>query len=317
MHDTRSKRVEFAAKIGILVNIVLAIVKGVTGVMANSKALIADAVNSASDVVGSMIVLIGIRASKLPPDDDHPYGHGKAEMIAAIIVSVIICIIGIQMGISSLKTIWDGVTTPPKSYAMIVLIGTIIIKEILFQYKFRLGKKLGSHALIVNAWDHRSDVYASIAALIGVAGAIMGAYLNLPLAYYLDPIAGIVVSLIVVKMGYRLASEAVHNTMDHVLHKEDTEHFIKVVQQITGVLAVDELRAREHGYYIIIDLKISVNPRISVREGHDIARNVKQTLLRTYLQVTDVFVHVNPYDPAYLATSSKQGDSDDIPTIVH
>lgn len=317
MQDARTQKAEFAAKLGIVVNLVLAVVKGITGVLSNSKALIADAVNSASDVVGSMVVLIGIRASKLPPDEDHPYGHGKAEMIAAIIVSVIICIIGIQMGMSAIKTIWNGVAAPPKSFALFVLVGTIIIKEILFQYKHRLGKKIGSHALVVNAWDHRSDVYASFAALIGVSGAILGSYLNWPFAYYLDPIAGIVVSIIVLKMGYRLAAEAIHNTMDHVLHKEQTEELVQLVKQVPGVLAVDELRAREHGYYIIIDLKISVNPKISVLEGHDIARNVKQFLLRKFLHVTDVFVHVNPYDPKFNAKTNPNGDRTDYPTIVH
>ncbi len=317
MIENRSQKAEFAAWLGIMVNIVLAILKGITGVMANSKALIADAVNSASDVAGSLAVLIGIRAAKLPPDEDHPYGHGKAEMIASIVVSVIVCIIGVQMGIAAVKTLWIGVEAPPKNYAIIVIIFSIVVKEILFRYNLRLGKLLSSHALVANAWEHRSDVYASLAVLIGVVGAIIGNSIGWPWAYYLDPIAGLFVSFIVLLMGYRLAMEAIHNTMDHVLHNEDSADFITTVQQVTGVMTIDNLRAREHGYYVIIDLKISVNPRISVFEGHHIAKLVKLQLKKRFPYVLDVFIHVNPYDPGFADKNQANRESELYPTIIH
>jgi cation diffusion facilitator family transporter len=315
--DERFQKAEFAAWVGIAGNIALAVLKGVIGIKANSKALIADAIHSASDVAGSVAVLIGLRAAKLPPDEDHPYGHGKAESIASIIISVLLLIVGIEIGISAIKTLWHGVDSPPKSYALIAIGISIVVKEILFRYKYQLGKKLGSKALITNAWEHRSDVYSSIAALLGVLGALLGTYMNQPFFYYLDPAAGLFVSLLVLRMGYRLVMESIHNTYDHVLHHEDAAELISTVQRVKGVITVDNLRAREHGHYVIVDIKISVNPKISVLEGHDIARTAKQQLMKRFIHVSDVFVHVNPYDPGYPYKNNMDAEQDDYPTLVH
>lgn len=316
MKDDRFRKAERGAWVGIGGNIALALLKGAVGYMSGSKALIADALHSASDVFGSLAVLVGLRASKRPPDEDHPYGHGKAEPIAAIVVSVLLLVVGIEIGISSVKAIYNGVDAPPGKIALIAIVISIIVKEAMFRYKYKLGKKLSSQALIANAWEHRSDVYSSIAALIGVGGAIVGHYLGNNGFYYLDPLAGLFVSLLVLRMGYRMVMESIHNTMDHVLHKEDASELLATVQRIKGVIAVDELRAREHGHYVIADIKISVNPRISVQEGHDIAKLVKQTLMKRFTHVSDVFVHVNPYDPGY---PYKNGDPEqpDIPTLLH
>jgi cation diffusion facilitator family transporter len=315
--DERFKKAAFAAWVGIACNIALATLKGVIGIKANSKALIADAIHSASDVAGSVAVLIGLRAANLPPDEDHPYGHGKAQSIACITVSVLLLIVGVEIGISAIKTLWHGVESPPKSYALIAIGISIIVKEILFRYKYLLGKKLDSQALIANAWEHRSDVYSSIAALIGVLGALLGTYLNQPFFYYLDPAAGLLVSLLVLRMGYRLVLESIHNTMDHVLHQEDAAQLISMVQHVKGVITVDDLRTREHGHYVIVDIKVSVNPKISVLEGHDIARSVKQQLMKKFIHISDVFVHINPYDPGYPYKNNMDSEQDDYPTLVH
>lgn len=314
MTDSRFKQGEFAAWLGIIVNILLAAVKVVIGYISGSKALIADAAHSASDVAGSFAVLVGLKAAKLPPDDDHPYGHGKAEPIAAIIVSILLIIVGVEIGIKSIQSITKGVNEAPASIALAALLLSIVVKEAMFQYKFRLGKKLASQALIANAWEHRSDVYSSIAALIGVGAAVLGGYFSLPILYYFDPIAGALVSLMVIHMGYKLVMESIHNTMDHVLHEEDTRELYKVVESVPGVINVDELRAREHGHYVIIDVKIGVNPKITVAEGHDIGKEAKNRLIRQFRHVTDVLIHVNPYDPGF---PYKQNKDDDFPSIVH
>lgn len=317
MTDDRFRKAEFAAWIGIVGNLGLAMLKGVIGWLAGSKALLADALHSASDVAGSFAVLVGLRAAKLPPDEDHPYGHGKAEPIAAIIVSVLLIVVGVQIGISSLKSIVGGVTAAPGKLALVALIISIVVKEAMFQYKYRLGKQLGSQALISNAWEHRSDVYSSIAALAGVGGALLGQLLGLPWLYYLDPMAGLVVSALVLKMGYKLIMESIHTTMDHVLHQEDSQELKESVQRVKGVITVDELRAREHGHYVIVDVKISVNPRITVLEGHDIAKSVKSLLMKRFVHVSDVFVHVNPYDPGYPYKNNVDPEQDDFPTLLH
>lgn len=293
-HEKRFKQAEFAAWVGIVANLILAILKVVIGMIGNSRALVADAVHSASDVVGSTAVLIGLKAAKLPPDRDHPYGHGKAESIAAIIVAVILMVVGIQIGYGSFMALFEPAVSP-SMIAVYVAIFSIISKEIMFQWKYRLGKRLRSDALITNAWEHRSDVFSSIAALIGIGGAVLGGYLQVPWMVYLDPVAGIVVSLLVVRMAWRLGKESIHNAIDHVLHDEDAQELYETAGSIEGVIKIDELLAREHGHYVIVDIKIAVDPTISVEEAHSIGKNVKQSLMDQHNYVHDVLVHMNPY----------------------
>jgi cation diffusion facilitator family transporter len=292
----RFKQAEFAAWVGILGNVALAVLKVIVGMVGNSRALVADAVHSASDVVGSLAVLIGLRAAKLPPDEDHPYGHGKAESIAAIIVSVILFMVGVQIAYSSFEAFFEPISSP-SIIAVYAAFFSIVVKEIMFQYKYRLGKKLKSDALIINAWEHRSDVYSSIAAVIGIGGAVLGNYIGIPWMVYLDPGAGVLVSLLVMRMAWKLGKESIHNTLDHVLHEEDALELRKTAEEVEGVIQVDELHAREHGHYVIVDIKIAVNPNLTVEEGHAIGKRVKETLIQKHEHVHNVLIHVNPYDP--------------------
>lgn len=291
--EIRYKKVQFGAWVGIIGNIVLAIIKGAVGVMANSRALVADAFHSASDVVGSVAVLIGVRAAQLPPDDDHPYGHGKAETVAAIIVAVLLLVVGLEIAIDAIKAFNEPIVVPGM-LAIYAVIFSIIVKEIMFRYKYNLGKKYNSDALITDAWHHRSDVFSSFAALLGIGGAIIGGYLGIPWLVYADPVAGIFVAILIVKMAWKLGSQSIHNTLDHVLHEEDTVEMKEMAATVPGVLNVDELLAREHGHYVIVDIKIAVNPEISVREGHAVGKAVKAKLLEEK-RVQDVLVHINPY----------------------
>ncbi|GIN20120.1 MAG TPA: cation transporter [Bacillus bacterium] len=302
----RFKQAETAAWVGIIVNILLTIIKGVFGIKANSKALIADAVHSASDIAGSLAVYVGLRAAKQPPDEEHPYGHGKAESVAAIIVSVILFIVGVQIGKSSFESFFKPLEAPGSS-AIYAVLFSIIVKEALFRYKYRLGKKLNSEALVVNAYEHRSDVYSSIAALIGIGASIIGNKLNVEWLVFGDPVAGLVVSVMVMRMAWKLGAESIYNTLDHVLDDEKTTVYKKIVLSVPDVKRVDELHARQHGYYVIIDLKIAVNPEITVAEGHQVGKNVKKKLL-SQPDVHNVLVHINPY---YSEPDPIKNDSND------
>jgi cation diffusion facilitator family transporter len=292
--DDRFKKAEFAALVGVVGNVILAGIKWWAGVAGNSKALIADAVHSASDVAGSFAVYIGLRAAKQPPDEDHPYGHGKAESIAAIIVAVLLFLVGIEIGKSSIESFFHPIS-PPTAIAIYAVIFGIVVKEAMFQYKYRLGKKLKSDALIVNAYEHRSDVYSSVAALIGIGAAMLGGVFGIEWLEYGDPVAGVFVSLLVLRMAWKLGAESIHNTLDHVLHDEDTQELRQAVSEVEGVMAINELHAREHGHYLIVDLKVSVDPHITVEEGHRIGKNAKEKLLENP-DVQDVFIHINPYN---------------------
>ncbi|WP_406565551.1 cation diffusion facilitator family transporter [Cytobacillus luteolus] len=279
--------------VGVVGNLGLAILKYVIGVISGSRALVADAAHSATDVAGSLAVFIGLRAAKQPPDEDHPYGHGKAESIAAIIVSVLLFLVGIEIGKSSFEAFFEPIEAP-KTIAIYALIISIIAKEAMFRYKYKLGKRIKSDAIIVNAYDHRSDVYSSIAALIGVGAAILGEKMGIPWLEYGDPVAGLFVSILILKTAWKLGKESIHNTLDHVLHEEDTVEMRNVVLTVPGVKKIGSLHAREHGHYVIVDIKVSVDPHITVEEGHKIGKTVKQKLIEVS-NVQDVFVHINPY----------------------
>ncbi|HLS60824.1 MAG TPA: cation diffusion facilitator family transporter [Virgibacillus sp.] len=291
-----TKSIIVATWVGIIVNILLTIIKTVGGIVSGSRALIADALHSASDIVGSIVILFAVKISVKPPDEEHPYGHGKAENIASIIIAFLLIAVGIEISISSVNVFFGEKPVAPGMLALIVIILSILIKEALFHYKYRLGKKYQSTALISEAWHHRSDSLSSIAALIGIGAAILGERYDIPLLVYGDAVAGIAVSLIVIKVGYDLAKDASNVMMEKVLDKEKVQPYKDTVKNIAGVLLIDQMYARTHGRYVIIDIKISVNPKITVREGHDIAAMVKEALLNNHKDIEDVLVHINPFD---------------------
>lgn len=293
---TNTRQIIIATWIGIIVNTLLTIMKGIGGVLSGSRALLADALHSASDIAGSIVVLFGVKIANKPPDEEHPYGHGKAENVASIIVALLLIAVGIEISISSIKVFFGEIPVAPGKLALIIIIISILIKEALFHYKYYLGKKYHSTALISEAWHHRSDSLSSFAALLGIGAAIVGEYFGLAFLVYGDAVAGIVVSIIVIKVGYDLAKESSLVMMEKVLDKEETQTYKQTVDAIESVMRIDQMHVRTHGSYVIIDIKISVDPNITVKSGHDIARNVKKTLLGEHSDIEDVLVHVNPYD---------------------
>lgn len=295
MRENRTTPVFTATWIGIIANTFLTILKGIGGFISGSRALLADALHSASDIAGSIVVLFGIKIAHKPPDKEHPYGHGKAENIASIIVAFLLIIVGIQISVSSIKVFWGEIPAAPGTVALIIIIISIVLKEILFYYKYYLGKKYRSSALTAEAWHHRSDSLSSLAALIGIGGALLGDHFDIDFLLYADAAAGIVVSLIVIKVGYNLAKESSLVVMEKVLDKDEIKLYNDTVAGISGVLRIDQMLARTHGAYVVIDIKISVDPKITVREGHDIAVEVKDRLIDQYKEVEDVLVHINPY----------------------
>lgn len=286
----------FATTLGIVVNIFLTIIKLIGGFFGNSRALIADAVHSASDVVSSFAVLVGVRAAGKPPDDDHPYGHGKYESVAALIVAIFLIVIGLEILMNSVQLVFQGEPPEfPKIIALYIIIISILIKEAMYHYKIRLGRKIKSDALIADAWHHRSDSISSIVALIGVGLAIIGGRFGIPYLHYFDVVAGAIIAGIIIYVGYKLARDAVMMSAELVLDKEESLKFHDTVEAIDGVLQIDSLFARTHGSYVVIDMKIGVRKDLTVEEGHDIAERVRSVLIAEYEEVNEVFVHVNPY----------------------
>lgn len=282
--------------VGIIVNLFLAIIKGIGGVMYGSRALLADALHSASDIVSSVVILFAVKIAHKPPDKEHPYGHGKAENVATIIVALLLIAVGFEISLSSIKVFFGEIPPAPGSAALVIVAISIIAKEALFHFKFRMGKKYNSTALISDAWHHRSDSLSSIAVFFGIGMAKAGEYFSIPFLIYGDAIAGIIVSLIVIKVGYDLAKESSNIMMEKVLPTKDIGHFYETVKNVDGVLRIDQMHARTHGSYVIIDIKCSVDPHITVRAGHSIAKNVRDALIDNHSDIEDVLVHINPFE---------------------
>lgn len=291
------KTIVTATWIGIIANIFLTLIKAVGGLLSGSKALLADALHSASDIVGSIVVLFAVKIAHKPPDEEHPYGHGKAENIASIIVAILLIFVGVEISFYSIKIFFGDVPEPPTTLALWIISFSIVIKEGLFQYKYHLGKKYHSTVLISEAWHHRSDSLSSIAALVGVAASMLSTQLGLHFLIYGDAISGIVVSFIVIRVGYSLAKDSSGVILEKVLNKEDDEviAYEKTACSIPGVKRIDTLFARTHGSYVVIDIKLSIERHLTIEEGHTIGKHVKETLIEDYSEVENVFVHLNPY----------------------
>ncbi|WDL96190.1 cation diffusion facilitator family transporter [Alicyclobacillus sp. ALC3] len=294
--STSSQRqAQTAAWVSAAVNVLLMLGKGVIGITAGSEALFADAVHSAADVVGSLAVIVGLRIARKPPDEDHPYGHGKAELITTALVALLLIGAGVEVAYTSLHALF----LPARAPALIAAIAaflSIFIKEVMFQYTYRLGRRMNSASLVASAYDHRSDVFSSIAALIGILLSDLGSAVHVQWLKHMDAVAGALVALLVLRIGYGLLRDSSQTLMDRTAPDKDLAGYALCVSQTSGVMRLDDLRVRDHGQYVILDVEVSVDAAISVAEGHSIASQVKTNLQAQFSRVADALVHVNPYE---------------------
>lgn len=276
-----------ASWIGILGNIILTSIKAIIGIIAGSTAMVADAIHSGSDIIATAIVLHGIKISHAPADEEHHYGHIKAESIVAKIIAIILILTAFGIGLSAYRSLKDPSLKPPGSLAIWAALLSIVAKEWMYRYTVRIGKKIGSQALVADAWHHRTDAFSSVAALIGITGATLG----FPL---LDPLSGIVVAIMIGKTALSIYWDAVNALMDPAPSKEVMDEIKRITLAVEGIKSIHEIRARQHGNQIFVDIKIGVDPFITVEEGHDLASNAKESLLHKVENVKDVLIHVNP-----------------------
>ncbi len=290
----RYQRGKKAIVYNLFLNLALALFKGVIGYMSRSQAMMADAFHSGGDMMVNVIVLLGLKESHRPADDCHPYGHGKAETLAQNIVGLLIMATGFYLIISSLVCLWAGMEQAPGSLALVAALVSIVIKEVLFRYMLALGQKLNSRALIANAWDHRSDVLSSLAALLGIGGARLGAYLGYPVLYHLDPLAGAVVAVLIIRMGLEIMKESGRELMDGTCPPETLEDICAIALKVPRVREIHRVRARSSGPCLLIDLEIGVDRELSVQEGHNVSHEVEEQLLRSREDIHLINVHVAP-----------------------
>jgi cation diffusion facilitator family transporter len=275
--------------IGTASNLILSIIKFAGGIIGHSAAMVADATHSVSDLLTDMIVLIMFKVGQKPKDEDHPYGHGKAETLGTTVVGFIIISVGIGLAYEAWEMIQSGISRIPEPLAAGTALISIFIKEWLFRYTRSVGEKSNNSLLLANAWHHRSDAISSIAALVGIIGAMLG----FPA---LDPIAATMVAFMIMKVGYELTLGGFRDLMDTALDEKDTQSIQVAIDDVSGVLKSHDLRTRKIGGEILMDVHIQVDSDLTVTEGHEVAERVRRKLIKNYPNTQDVLVHVDGYD---------------------
>ena len=275
--------------LGIVANLFLAATKMAAGVFGHSHALIADAVESLADIFSSVVVWRGFVVAATPADDDHPYGHGKAEPLAAAIVSSMLLLAAAGIALTSIEEIFaphEG----PAGFTLVVLLGVVVVKEGLFRFVLREGASMDSQAMRTDAWHHRSDAITSLAAGVGITIALVGGK-DYAAA---DDVAAVVAAGIIGWNGWRLLRPALDELMDTSPNPAVTAEIRKLAAEVPGVAGVEKCLVRKMGFAYYVDMHVEVDPLITVRDGHAIAHQVKDVIRGRLPLVADVLVHVEP-----------------------
>jgi len=275
--------------VGVAVNVVLIVFKLWAGLASRSQALIADGIHSISDLFGDFVVLLGLRWGRKHEDEDHQFGHARIETISSMIVGLLLILVGLGLVYNALNVVYSQESSIPSLFAVYAAIISIVLKEALYWYTLAVGQRLRSPALIGNAWHHRTDAFSSVAVLIGVGAT----YVN-PSWYLADAYAAMLVTIFILKVGIKLVWEAFKELSDTAPDKGILTQMLTKAQEVEGVQQVHDLRARHSGPQIFAEVHIVVDPNLTVREGHDIARAVKYRLLDEFSDITRVIIHVDP-----------------------
>ncbi|HEY8403804.1 MAG TPA: cation diffusion facilitator family transporter [Flavobacteriales bacterium] len=270
-------------------NLGLAVVKATAGFFGNSYALIADAIESTGDVLSSILVLVGLRYSQRPADENHPYGHGRIEPLMTFIVVAFLGASALFIGHQSIQNI----LTPhegPKPYTLIVLAGVILIKEVFYRFVSRVGKETNSTSVQADAWHHRSDAITSLAAFIGISMAIwLGEGYEAA-----DDWAALLACIIILYNSYLIFRPALSEIMDEDVYTEIVKDIRTIATTVPGVIDTEKCYVRKLGLKYHVDLHLTVDGNITVKEGHDIAHRLKDTLIEHIPEIADVLIHVEP-----------------------
>jgi cation diffusion facilitator family transporter len=273
----------------IAINLTLALVKISTGVLGNSYALIADGIESTTDIFSSLIVMGGLRISIRPPDEDHPYGHGKAESLAGLIVALFLLGAATLIAYQSIQEIRSPHGSPAW-YTLVVLGGVIIVKEWLFRRMLKVGDEMESSALKNDAWHHRSDAITSMATFIGISIALIGGE-RFAAA---DDWAALLACTIIYFNGFRLLRATLNEVMDAAAPDDIEDQIRGIACSVDGVVEIEKCRVRKSGLGYLMDLHVVVDGKISVQEGHLIGHHVKDHLIASPIPVTDAVIHIEP-----------------------
>ena len=292
IEQTTAKTAVRVSVVSIIANTVLSIGKAAAGILAHSPAMISDGVHSASDVFSSIIVIIGVQLSAKKSDRSHPYGHERFECVAAIVLAAILVVVGGTIGINAIKTIASGSYKEmqiPGMLALIASIVSIVAKTAMFFYTRVNANAILSTALKAEAWHHLSDALSSVGALIGIGGAMLGVAV-------LEPIASLVICIMILKAAIDIFRDAIDQMVDHSCDPETEDRLWECVIRQEGVKGVDMLHTRMFGNKIYVDIEIAVDGDLTLRKAHAIAKRVHTTIEQEFPKVKHIMVHVNPYD---------------------
>ena len=277
------------ALFGLIVNVLLATAKIFAGAIGHAYVLIADGIESALDVGGSIVIWGGLTVAARPPDQTHPYGHGKAEPIAAVLVAVGVLAAAVGLAIQSVREIFlphHG----PAPWTLAVLVVAVVVKEFLFRYVIRFGRQVESTAVKTDAWHHRVDAMTSAAAFIGISLALLGG----KKWQSADDWAALVACTLIAANGIRVARPAFYEIMDTAPGGKFISSIRRVASSVSGVVEVEKCHARKMGVDYYVDLHVGVDGNISVHEGHEIAHRVKSAIQQSDSRIADVLVHIEP-----------------------
>ena len=275
---------------GVAVNFVLAIIKIVGGVFGQSQALLADGIHSLSDLASDGMVLIAVKHAGEDADEDHPYGHARYETLATVALGFLLIAVAVGIAYDAMLRLEEpSAIVEPALFTLIIAAISVISKELLYHATRVVAKKLRSSLLEANAWHHRSDAVSSIVVFIGIAGTYFGYVL-------LDAIAAMLVALMIGKIGLDLSRQSMQELVDTALEPEMVEKIKQTILGIDDVRQLHLLRSRRMGHNALVDVHIQVSPKLSVSEGHHIAERVEKALKKTFEEVNDVTVHIDPED---------------------
>ena len=296
--NSREKSIYKVTWIGSIVNFLLLVFKFIAGILGHSSALVADAVHSLSDFITDIVVILFVRISGKPEDDDHKYGHGKYETLATALIGLALFAVGVALlvgGATKVAEVINGVDLPaPSMIALVAAAVSVILKEILYRYTVRVGRSLDSQAVIANAWHHRSDAFSSVGTLLGVAGAIFfGERWRI-----LDPIAAIVVSAFIIKVAVDLLKPCVAELLERSLPVETERQILDIIASFPEVSSPHHLRTRRIGNHIAIEVHLRMDGQTTLECAHTVATSVEQRLKAEFGPDTHVGIHMEPVKTA-------------------
>ncbi len=292
--STREKEIYKVTIWGSIVNFILLVFKFIAGFLGHSSAMIADAVHSLSDFVTDIIVVVFVRISGKPEDEDHEYGHGKYETLATAIIGALLLVVGIGILVDSTTTVIDVINgktlEAPSILALAAAVISILLKEILYQYTLFKGKRLNSKAVIANAWHHRSDAFSSIGTLLGISGAIfLGAKWRI-----LDPIAAFIVSIFIIKVSIGLIKPCLEELLEKSLPKEMENKILSIILSYPEVSSPHHLRTRHIGNHIAIEIHIRMDGEMTLNKAHEITKQIEVSLKEEFGKDTHIGIHMEP-----------------------